>query len=378
MTTEWERYVRKDRIPFPDGGLGVPEEFWRDYYEWFRSHGYELRSRYRPGWVHSWKGTDKYYTLCEDGITPQYGQIIDATHIPTGNIVVIKKIDEKVFLNEEAVMRHLSSGPLALDPRNHCIPLLDVLRLPDPVNRTFLITPHLRPFTSPEFETVGEVVECIRQLFEGLHFLHENKIVHRDVNSNNFMMEGKDICISGSHPQRPKYKPDMSGLATFRTRTECPQKYFFIDFGQTVVYTPEDITYFRSVVWGGDKSVPEFYLGIPFHDPYATDVYCAGNLIRREFTEGHPDIERIRGYNGLDFLKPLVSDMVQDDPSKRPTMKEVVRRFDEVIAGLTPWTLRSRVVPRNIGFFANIFRAVSHWVWRIMFILRKIPAIPRP
>ncbi|KAJ3512557.1 hypothetical protein NLJ89_g3446 [Agrocybe chaxingu] len=392
-----ESLLRKDRVRFPDGGFGVPEEFWLEHYQFLKDHGYELRPRYRPGWVRSWKDTDKIFYVCEDGVIPQvsmvifvlllaeerlhpmqYGQIIDAIHVPTCTMVALKKIDPRIFRDEERNMRHLSSGNLGADPRNHCVPLLEVLRLPEPVHRDILVMPYLRPFTSPPFETVGEVVECIHQLFEGLEYLHENKIAHRDINPNNFMMEGQDICIGGSHPQQPEGKPDMSGPANFSTRTDRPQRYFLIDFGQTVIYTPEDITHILPIVWGGDKSVPEFFTGIPFHDPYATDVYCAGNLIRCEFTEGHPIPEWGRGYRGLDFLKPLVSDMVQDDPFKRPTMKEVVRRYNELIGGLSPWTLRSRIVLRETGFFTNIFHAIKHWICRIKYIIWRISAIPRP
>ena len=39
-------------------------------------------------------------------------------------------------------------------------------------------------------------------------------------------------------------------------------------------------------------------------------------------------------YHGLEFLSPLETDMVQDDPTKRPTIDEVVRRGEERTAEL--------------------------------------------
>ncbi len=33
------------------------ELWWRDRYDWFQSCGYTLRSRYKPDWVASWKGS---------------------------------------------------------------------------------------------------------------------------------------------------------------------------------------------------------------------------------------------------------------------------------------------------------------------------------
>ena len=35
-------------------------------------------------------------------------------------------------------------------------------------------------------------------------------------------------------------------------------------------------------------------------------------------------------YNGFQFIQPLITDMVQEDPAKRPTMDEVVTRFAEI------------------------------------------------
>ena len=66
-------------------------------------------------------------------------------------------------------MRYLSSEPLSSDPRNHCAKLLEVLDLPDQLpegSRQVLVMPWLRPFSSPAFDTIGEAVDCMRQLFE--------------------------------------------------------------------------------------------------------------------------------------------------------------------------------------------------------------------
>ena len=47
--------------------------------------------------------------------------------------------------------------------------------------------------------------------------------------------------------------------------------------------------------WGTDKSIPEFQRGpAEPHDPFRADVYCLGNLIRRDFLEvrSHPRFSR--------------------------------------------------------------------------------------
>lgn len=59
-------HVQKD---FANGDLKRSEPFWRDHQQWLETCGYMLRPRYRPGWVPSWKGTNKSYLACEDGQT---------------------------------------------------------------------------------------------------------------------------------------------------------------------------------------------------------------------------------------------------------------------------------------------------------------------
>jgi hypothetical protein len=40
--------------------------------------------------------------------------------------------------------------------------------------------------------------------------------------------------------------------------------------------------------------------------------------------------DRNSEYKGFEFMEALVADMVQDDPTKRPTMDEVVTRFSDI------------------------------------------------
>jgi hypothetical protein len=102
---------------------------------------------------------------------------------------------------EVDIARHLSSDPLSKDSRNHCVLLLDVLHPPlkdGDRDLQVLVMPFLRPFDSPIFDTFGEAIDCIRQLFEvrfstlfrkhhttrlpqRLQFTHENRVAHRYV-----------------------------------------------------------------------------------------------------------------------------------------------------------------------------------------------------
>lgn len=50
-----------------DEELSPREVWWRNHQVWLQETGYLLRLRYRPGWVPSWKGTDRWSSDCEDG-----------------------------------------------------------------------------------------------------------------------------------------------------------------------------------------------------------------------------------------------------------------------------------------------------------------------
>jgi hypothetical protein len=60
----------------------------------------------------------------------------------------------------------LCSRQLASDPLNHCVPIYEVLKVPEDDDKVILVMPLLRPWDEPEFKTVGEGVDFFRQLFE--------------------------------------------------------------------------------------------------------------------------------------------------------------------------------------------------------------------
>ena len=75
-------------------------------------------------------------------------------------------------------------------------------------------------------------------------------------------------------------------------------------------------------------------------------------------------------------MKPLVANMIQPDPAKRPEMDEVITRFDAIRRGLSFRKLRSRVVDVDEDLFERVVRTTSHWKRRIGFVARRVPAVP--
>ncbi len=77
-------------------------------------------------------------------------------------------------------------------------------------------------------------------------------------------------------------------------------------------------------------------------------------------------------------MEPLVTDMVQDDPTKRPTMDEVVARFSEIRGKLSSWKLRSRIARKNELWPVTAWRSVRHWYRTVGYVLACKAAIPEP
>ena len=70
--------------------------------------------------------------------------------------------------------------------------------------------------------------------------------------------------------------------------------------------------------------------------------------------------------------------MVQDEPSKRPTIDEVATRFEDIRTRLSTWKLRSRIVRKKDYALFGFFRAIRHAYRTAWYVASFTPAIPTP
>lgn len=75
-------------------------------------------------------------------------------------------------------------------------------------------------------------------------------------------------------------------------------------------------------------------------------------------------------------MKALVADMVQDDPIQRPTIDQVVDRFEAIRKELGDSKLRSRVHERDESAVDTLRLAPLHLYRRVKFTTQRVPAIP--
>ncbi|KAI0041368.1 hypothetical protein FA95DRAFT_707815 [Auriscalpium vulgare] len=350
------------------GTLNRTERWWPPQQKALEDRGYMLRPRYHADWTPSWKGTKKEHTNFEDGQFAVYTDtVLDATRMSDQALVVLKRVVPPLGEDELAIIQHLSTEPLLSDSRNRCVRLLDVVELPN--GEKFMVLPLLHPWRTPKFQTFGEVIAFFDQILEAVHFLHDHNIAHRDCTNNNIMYDPAPMYPIPAHPFKLTRRRDWKARVSHYTRTQKPPKYYLIDFDLARRYDPEDGTPLELPLMGGDKSAPEHRNMDKACDPFATDVYYVGNLMRERF---------VQKYHGFKFLKPLLADMCCEDPSKRPEIGEAVARFKGLRQGISAWKLRSRIVSRKEFAVVGLFCAAGHVYRTARDIATRKVAIPDP
>jgi hypothetical protein len=91
---------------------------------------------------------------------------MDATRISDGARVVLKSLTVTSHPEEIDIHRYLTSPERLSDPKNHCTPLYEVVPNPSSSERAFIAMPLLLPYDFVPFSTVGEVLDCVGQVFE--------------------------------------------------------------------------------------------------------------------------------------------------------------------------------------------------------------------
>ncbi|KAJ7282662.1 kinase-like domain-containing protein [Mycena rebaudengoi] len=357
--------------------LGSGDLFWCNHRDWLKQKGYTLRARYQADWVPSWKGTNKFSLSCEDGVKYHNYNVMDATRAGDGALVMLKWIDKTTQTVEADIARLFSAEPHRSNPHNRCVPVYEVLETPTDPNIQILVMPFLFRYDRPRFDTFGEVIAFFKQIFEGLKYMHDNNVAHRDCTSRNIMMDGSALASEPFHPVVYTFTRDFKGRVSYRTRTQHPVKYYLTDFGLSRRYKPEERPPLEVPIPGGDKTAPETKpinsSDPPACDPFPTDVYYLGNLIKEQFIQG---TEYTSQKLGFEFLEPLANKMTHKIPEERPNMDQVVEEFDRLVDKMSSKKLRSRVAKASEAF--PLYYSVPHWMRRLRFVLGRVPAIPMP
>ncbi|KAJ7634535.1 kinase-like domain-containing protein [Roridomyces roridus] len=338
--------------------LHEKEAFWFQRRAFLEKAGYELRPKFNLDFVGPKRHGDEH--------TVQHPRkhIMDAERISDGQQVMLKWVSRKAHPCEVDVGCFFSSPTLSGSSKNHCVPILEVLQDPRDDDKEIIVMPRLIRFDEPIFDTVGEVIDCWRQIFEGVQFMHDNYVAHRDISLLNILQDPTKLYPRGFHPVNYCFNPTNDGLAYSITRTECWPRYYLIDFGLSRRYDPSKGPPLERVSPGGSLNPPE-YSSTTECNPFPADIWCLGSLLKRHFLGSDP-----KQHMPLQFLKPLVEDMTNKNPASRPTIGEVIQRFNKQCENLTQWQLRKPGQPMDMnGWIDQIFRRLKNTI-------KSVPALP--
>ncbi|KAG8719280.1 hypothetical protein FRC08_003230 [Ceratobasidium sp. 394] len=344
------------------------ENRWVSYQPYLLSKGYNLRPRYRQGWVPSWKITGQQPYECEDKGDTLALNVLDATRLEDNRQVAIKILilspDDRNGAEEVEILQYFSSDALKNDPENHVVPCLDTFPIPDVPGGMFIVTPLLTKYDDPNLYDLSEVHDFLDQLFRGLEYLHKHNIAHCDIASPNIMMDAYPLYDEPFHPFY--HFRSLDGKRRVRPRylrSQRPVRYYYIDFGYAKWFRDGDAGPRTVVGWRAREQTPEQVEGFPY-DPFKADIFQLGAIIRRDL---------IPNISSLGFLLPLARAMTEEDPSKRPTLTHARQTMDTQFLGLSGWRTRWPIVPedsttkqRFIYFYAGVVTEVVIFLRRLV------------
>ncbi|CAL1713633.1 unnamed protein product [Somion occarium] len=318
---------------------------WRNRQKFLASKGYMLRPRYHPGRIPSWmrpfrRPADLLDDLfCEDrrcSMMVGYHSM-DATRMSDGTLVCLKTV--KTDSERLRIPIFFSSKELRDDPRNHCVPILDVLPDSENEDQSILVMPFLRKYNCPEFETVYNVTDYVDQMLEGLAFFHEHGVVLGSfLSMDDNVLDASELYPSGFHPEFQDSPRDGPCYKTCprKSRITTPVKYYWSDFMSAARIVPKDNTEYGrgekdDVIRAPRKMVKNWNLcGIT--DPFKHDVFVFGITLKYGLSQQ---------YLNLGFLRSLVKIMTNNHRRSRGTKVNERMLPDNATVALQRWR-RSR------------------------------------
>jgi len=232
--------------------------------------------------------------LCKDAGLPE--NLFRGMHCASGTKVVIKAVHQSS--REYNIVRHMSSPLLRTDPRNHLIPILDLIEVSES-SLAFIVMEEWSPNFVPDPPcTLRLFLGALRQCIEHAVFMHSHHIAHLDISIRNLL-------------------------------TDYNSRYAYIDFELSRRF--EGISEPRIRSCRGTELAPELERG-EWGDPYKADIWSLATLIVHASSSASYDVPE---------LSPLIKAMRHDEYIHRPTAAMVLRHFDSIVSRISETQLQS-------------------------------------
>ena len=77
-------------------------------------------------------------------------------------------------------------------------------------------------------------------------------------------------------------------------------------------------------------------------------------------------------------MRKLIDAMTDENPAKRPTIEEVIEKFDEIHSSLSTVKLRSPIISKKDPTIFTIFRHARQLTRSLLYVTQHMPAVPVP
>ncbi|KAJ3710651.1 kinase-like domain-containing protein [Lentinula raphanica] len=278
-------------------------ELWSPYRQFFQSHGYTL-----------WNVSKHYGHVppndnprAPDGFSyeneysanaPSEFSIGSPLHFPartTDNrdVMIAFLSDGVVVSNCVKVLRTIATGKNAGIDRNHALPLLHELRHDNMIFGVFPLVG--TAFIVTWFVNIAHALEMMSQIMEGIAFLHDHLVAHRDLFFGNFL----------SSRRHGRWDPA-------RKNDFLRPRYYIIDFEMAVQFSPD--------------SDPATRMSDLPYCPFKADVWQVGKTFIALLLHIEHDIPDI-----IRLLRRMCDDNAEDRPSAREAVDQLNKIRNELL-----------------------------------------------
>ncbi|KAL7281812.1 hypothetical protein ACG7TL_005135 [Trametes sanguinea] len=239
--------------------------------------------------------------------------------------IVVKLIDKGSM--EDKILRTLTEYPELYDSSAFTNVLPPTTIIESPYEFTMVATPMWGSECNLlEIETVRDVLTFMRCTLTGLTFLHDKRIVHRDIHETNIATSWYCYSADSNHfsqslRERRRADSVTYALYDFDCALQLPPGTSLKDCRRPPMET---------TIGKPDYHPPDTWQGEVDYNPFAFDVACLGNLFNV--------------VTNVPFLALLYAKMATFSAHERFTAAEALQFLREIEKGLTSDTLDSSVI----------------------------------
>ncbi|TFK19445.1 hypothetical protein FA15DRAFT_689498 [Coprinopsis marcescibilis] len=216
--------------------------------------------------------------------------------------------------SELEIFRRLNSPHARADPRNHTLPVLDFIVYD---GLTFVVLPRWGlPLAEWHFGTVEQVLHFVKSMFEGIAFLHENRIAHRDILEQNMVANTVVNSLN------------CSWIDVNKLYEVAVVRYGFIDFGASAIFPLDTDIESEKVLIPRFMAAGVAYIGLQdgISNPFKDDILSLANILER----------LSRHIEGLvPEIGPFFDFILRENRANPPPASLILERLRQIQAGLT-------------------------------------------